>query len=168
MNPESVRPNLDFDFDAYEQEVAHIDFKANAHAALNDIMTVKKPDGTDKTRQDIEQEVETFFRNDTVVKDMGLLRELERAFVDMCASHGMADNGPGDGETVGTLFNKASQTGHASHSGHDHDSGEYVAANGVSKKGRARPHRSKPVRQRTVYEVWQIILRYYRGGLFGR
>ena len=177
MNAElSTGPNtefeLTFDFDAYEQEVAHVDLKANALAALNDIMTIKKPDGTEKTRQEVEQEVDAFFSNEEVAKDMALLQELERVFIDMCADHGMTAEDFGGSEAISTLFSKASRPGYGSDDGHNHPSSGHSSAKTSSVKskpsGKAAASHAKAVRRRqTSYEIWQLLLRYYRGGLFG-
>lgn len=118
--PELLPVDLEFDFLAWESELAEIDLEEVALDAFNGILTFESTDEQPRTIEDIQQEVRMFLSNPEIVALESIMSEAAVRFAAFC-QHNHVDASGLDGDLQGMKQYGDNVLKDASEKNHDHD-----------------------------------------------
>lgn len=100
FNPQAFDDSF---FANYEEQLADISVEEQASAALAEILTIEKADGTQKSYEELRDETQTFFSNDWVRNDEAVMNRMAMEFAQACMGHNHGAELAQDGQ-LGSVF----------------------------------------------------------------
>lgn len=106
FNPQVFDENF---FADYEEQLTDISVEDQASAALANILTIEKNDGTQKSYEELRDEAKTFFSNDLVRNDEAIMNRMAMEFAQACMAHKHGAELAQDGQ-LGSVFEKGAKS----------------------------------------------------------
>lgn len=115
-------------FDGYQKELADISFEDQASAALANILTIEKADGTQKTYQEIRDESHSFFNSEWVRQSEAVMDRMTAEFAMACMGHPHGSELAQD-EALSPVFGEGLKSLYDDHT-RDHDGHKHSDSDG--------------------------------------